>query len=371
MKRLLLVVLAACGSKAKTPAPIASNQQLAMPAQTSCSDAGILLSQLFSDADIEQRGKDIAKQCGDRKWSRAMLDCIGSEPKQSLGTCFEKMTNDQQVAWAEMQNNWYGAQYNFNGMQVNGVQPDAAPVVDCNSAIGDAGRFPPVVGVADANRSLEISMRAYTLNQACAQWTYEQRSCLTDATTTEEIGPCLTDKDVPNRIAASDALVKRVVAKRAHAGDITCSAIVAVHYGDAAWKGKPATDKKVIADARDRMSKACSDDSWSEDLRACVAVDGGDGCWVAAGLAPLWGYPPGGGLPITNVPECDAYGVETAKLLVCQTAPQDTRDAFKQQFEQYAYAINRMPVQQRSQFVESCRQAMESLREYAMQFNCP
>ena len=102
MKRLLLVLLAACGSKAKTPTPISSNQQLAMPAQTSCSDAGVLLSQLFADADVEQRGKDIAKQCGDHKWSRAMLDCIGSEPKQSLGSCFEKMTNDQQVAYRHL-----------------------------------------------------------------------------------------------------------------------------------------------------------------------------------------------------------------------------------------------------------------------------
>jgi hypothetical protein len=331
----------------------------------------VLLSQLFVDADIEKRGREIAKSCTETKWSRSMLDCLGSAAKQDLGNCIAKLTEAQQVAWIDMQSSWYGG--GMGGMPLPpGQQPDPVAVVDCNSAIGDAARFPPAIGVADANRSLAISLRAWSLNQACVTWAYDKRACLTNATTTEEVGPCLADdKDVATRIAATDALVKKVAAKRAHGNEITCAAVVSLHYGDTAFKAHQITDKKVIADARDRMLNACTDESWSDDLRACVAVDGGDACFIAAGVPPLWGYPPGGGLPITGVPECDAYGAATARFMVCPSAPQETRDAYKQQFEQYAYAIKSMKQNQKVQYAEACRMQEDSLNEISMQLGCP
>lgn len=395
--RLLLSVLAvmSCGKKPAATTPVTSAPPAAKTSLTSCADVGVLLSAVADDGTGTRRtdhAKDIERACSKGHWPRKMVDCIGASTGDDINACIEKLNENQQIVWNQLQAKWaqeidaaamYGGQYGYQYPQVVGVTGDVrAPVViDCTSAIGDAGRFPPAVGPTDGDRSFTDALRTWSLNQSCGtSWPDTLKSCLTNAAGADEVKTCMTtfaevSKDISARVIAMDALMKRTKERR-RGGDMSCSAAVATHYADANWKGKapqttkPEERRKMMADSRTKMTKACSDESWSDDLRSCIAADGGDACFAAAGVPNSWSYPAGGVFGSTGIPECDAYASELVKMQTCTGIPQATRDALKQSLESGLDMFKNIPPDQRPMYVDTCRQWVQSVKNMEMSAGC-
>src|SRR5262249_7159504 len=121
---------------------------------------------------------------------------------------------------------------------------------------------------------------------------------------------------------------------------------------------------KMIAVSRDRMKKACTADKWSDTLRACVSVGGGDGCFAAAGGdAHAWGFPASGVAISTGVAACDEWGKEVTKLASCDKLPQASRDALRQAYEQLQQSWATMPADQRAGLAEACKAATDAVHQ--------
>jgi hypothetical protein len=156
-----------------------------------------------------------------------------------------------------------------------------------------------------------------------------------------------------------------------------CKKVVATHYSDAAWKGKladkPAKERtKSIADSRAAMTKACNDDKWSVNLRACVVTGGGTACFSAMNQSSArWGFP---AMVVGNqigIADCDLLLAHMELLAKCDKLPQSARDAYGEAGKQMLEAWKTMPSDQKQMVGQQCKMADESISQAATSMGCP
>jgi hypothetical protein len=153
--------------------------------------------------------------------------------------------------------------------------------------------------------------------------------------------------------------------------------VVAEHYGDAAWTGKlradvdPATRRRLIAGSRAAMVRACSDDSWSADLRACVVAGGGDSCFTATGVVgATWGYPAIGVFVPTGVPACDAVAHEATSLLACSKLPASSKENIARSVQQSLEKLATEVREHGATVADECESLRDVIRETESNLGC-
>ncbi len=177
-------------------------------------------------------------------------------------------------------------------------------------------------------------------------------------------------------VAAADALVADLAAVRARPGAITCDRVVDAHYRDAAWHGKldrlpPDERRTLIAGSRAAMAKACTADSWSADLRACLVADGGDVCFAAAGApGAMWGYPAIGVFAPTGIAACDAYAREASGLIACAKLPPAAKQSLARTIQQTLERLAAQHASGRPINADECEAGRDAIREMETNLDC-
>jgi hypothetical protein len=126
----------------------------------------------------------------------------------------------------------------------------------------------------------------------------------------------------------------------------------------------------MIKESRDRMTKACTADQWSDSLRACLVVGGNDECFAAAGQEASWGFPAVGVVISSGIAECDAYMAEILRLSQCKSMPQESRDALKTAYQQVGTQWSNVAADARAQVAAACKSGLEAMKQ-AGQSMCP
>jgi hypothetical protein len=207
------------------------------------------------------------------------------------------------------------------------------------------------------------------------------RDCLGSADGSDAVAGCVRDATdgaaIARVVAAADAVVARMAAARARPAALTCERAAAEHYRDAAWVGKLTDDvdadqrRKLIAGSRTALAKACRDDSWSLDLRACLIADGGEPCFVAAGApGASWGFPAIGVFAPTGLAACDAYANEVATLLACPKLPVSSKQNLARSIQQSLQRFAAEARDHRDSVSDECETARDVIREMESNVGC-
>jgi len=394
MRSLLILIVAACGPAAAPPivARPPAAPPPARPASTSCGDAGVILRGRVDDPRKAGPAKEavIASACLHDHWDSETLRCIGSAPIPQ--DCLDKLTEAQRetldtklVAWGDL----FGESVESRG---GGDDHAMARVVECSSGIGNVAAYAPVLTVTGEANDFASALRKQAIEELCNDsWSNEVKQCFEDGGLAETCRAQLEAHEqtaVTDKLTEIDQLVARIAVMKQQPARFDCKKLVAVHYGDAAWKGKaePRPDpkatrgelakvaaerKQMIAESRTLMTKACTDERWSATSRACIATGGGDACFRGASIpASRWGFPAVGVIAKTGIPECDAYSAANAALLACNKFPQSAKDAVMQGFEQQRQLWHNATTDQKAAFASMCKQADQAIRQAALSLGC-
>lgn len=373
--RWLALLLVACSAPAAPVKPAAPPVvELGPPAPVTCGDAGVILRGHVEDEHDAGPAKEaaIAQSCLQGAWSEAVLACVGgsTEPK----ACLDQLADAQRAAYRVKMTRWNDE---FPDEVFADAPADDDPIafVDCGRAIGDASQYAPVLDQRGEERELATAMRRQHLLALCEDWTNEARACFEGTTQPERCRVKLApdqQQALADRLAEVDALMVKVTAAR----QPTCKKVVELHYADARWAGKldalhPRDKKKLVAESRKRMLEACAVDKWSVAVRACIAVGGGEPCFVAGGMtAQTWGFPPSA-IPIkTGIAECDAYADTLRALAACTQIPRAAAQAMLDAYQQTAPAMLNLTPALRATTGSSCKQADVAIRESARSLGC-
>jgi len=391
MRILAVFVVAACGPAAAPPivARPPAAPPPAKPASTSCGDAGVILRGPVDDPRKAGPAKEavIASACLHDKWASEILRCIGSAAIPQ--DCLDKLTEAQRetldsklVAWGDL----FG-----ESVESRGDDHAMDRVVECSSGIGNVAAYAPVLTVTGDDKDFAIALRKQAIEALCNDsWSTEVKACFEDGGLAETCRAQLEAHEqtaVTDKLTEIDQLVAKIGVTKQQPARFDCKKLVAVHYGDAAWKGKAevpanpkatraelakavAERKKLIAESRTLMTKACTDERWSATARACLATGGGDACFRGAGMATRWGFPAAGVIARTGIPECDAFSATNAALLACNKFPQSARDAVMQGFEQQRQLWQNATTDQKATFASICKQTDEAIRQAALSLGC-
>jgi len=385
--RLALVLLAACAPKPAptTPTPGSSATPIAAkPAPVTCTEAAVILRGSVEDAKLAGPEKErvIADACTAGKWSQDVITCVGSQARP--GGCIESLTDEQRTAYGKQLAAWndkYPDEYVV--YEETGWEPPPPPrVFTCRDGLGDAAAYAPAITATGDDKDLALALRAPAIRAACeaGQWQQDVLKCLQDspAETCRAKLDAPAQKALADKLAESDKLLAKVAAARKKPpATYDCKKVVAAHYSDAAWKGKLADRKpkdrtKAIADSRAAMTKACTDDAWSANERACIVAGGGDVCFAAVNQsATRWGFPALAVEAKTGIAECDLLLAHIDLIAHCDKAPQSIRDAYKQAAEQMVAMWTQLPPDQRAQAPAQCKQADDAIRQSAGSIGCP
>ena len=379
--RALVLVVAACGSRAAAPPPSAPPAPApppiaaAAPAPVTCGDAGVILRGAIDD--VRDAGPDkeatIARACLHDAWPREVIDCVGSS--RTPRDCLARLTPEQTTGYRKRMLAWFDEYPDEEvDLEDDEVLAEVDDFVDCQRGIGDVAQYDPIVTVTGKPRELVISLRRYHLLALCEHWPDDVRRCHADG---KRPAVCRTlldpddEQDVVDRLAEVDAVRARVAAQKTPP---TCERVVKTHYADARWKGalaqrKPAERARMIAQSRKLMLEACKRESWSEHVRACITATGGDACFHASNLAP-WTYPPSA-LPIkTGIAECDAYGDTLRALARCTQIPRQAVQTMLDSYQRAAGAYATLPPAQRTATAAGCKRSDEAIRQSAQSLGC-
>jgi hypothetical protein len=377
----LLLAASGCGSGgAAAPAVVTAKPAVAArPApEMRCLAAGRVIAALQPDAD-DKRAQAVSSLCTRTGWAAAVVECVdAASTPDDTQACIAKLEPMQHEALSSLELSWDAD--DFDTLFATGATPagtidapDGDDEASCANAIGDASRFAPAIPLASGDRTWASALRAAALAPVCTDWTADVRGCLAKATTAADATAC----DAPQLarvVGDSDALVKRLAAKRAQPSEVTCARASAVHYADAAWTGKLAADvtgeqrRKVIADSRALLTKACDADSWSVDLRACIVVGGGDACFTAAGVpGGAWGFPALGVFAATGIAACDAYTRAVDRLLACGKVSAPSKERIARSSQQ---TLASLLTQARDDAAELCQRADEEIEEMETNIGC-
>ena len=386
--RLALVLLVACAPK---PAPTSPQQAgfkqpppATKPAPVTCSEAAVILRGSVEDVKLAGPEKErvIADACTAGKWSQDVVTCVGSQARP--GNCVDGLTDEQRTAYGKQLAAWsdkYPDEYVV--FEETGWEPPPPPrVFSCRDGLGDAAAYAPAVTATGDDKELALALRVPAIKAACdaGQWQQDALKCLQDSPpeTCRAKLEAPAQKALADKLAESDKLLAKVVAqKKKPAATYDCKKVVAAHYSDAAWKGKLADRKpkdrtKLIADSRAAMTKACTDDTWSVNERACIVAGGGDTCFAAVNQSALrWGFPALTVEGKTGIAECDLLLAHIDQIAHCDKAPQSIRDAYKQAAEQMVAMWTQLPPDQRAQAPAQCKQADDAIRQSATSIGCP
>jgi hypothetical protein len=381
MRRFAVVLLAvACGGKSQ-PRPVIGHH-VEGPLAPTCADVGVILRGPVERNDNSAeaghaREAAIANACEIDAWPAPVIACIASKPKPSK--CLDELTEQQRGAYNEKLQAWaeqYGGDA-YGGEDYGGADVPDEPEVACTDAIAKPGVYGPPFTASGDDQAWDQAMRKHALGALCEvdNWEQDARRCLQSAVDAPAATDCFAflpaeSRDhVSAKLAEVDGVAGKLAAARKQPKQLTCDKIVAGYYADARWKAKVDWVKgkdrtKMIAESRDRMKKACTADKWSDTLRACVSVGGGDGCFVAGGGdARAWGFPASGVVISTGVPACDEWGKEVTKLASCDKLPQTSRDALRQAYDQLQQSWATMPIDQRAGLAEACKAATDAVHQ--------
>jgi len=374
MRSWVLLVLAACGSKQPTPPVVAQQPPAPAPLVASCADAGVILRGPVSSGD-EQAGhareQAIEKSCRDDKWSQAVIDCIAGTTKPQ--DCLEQLGEDARGKYDERLQAW-DESYGGDAYGADGTYHMQPAVVDCSDILDDVSNYAPVLDGKAAERAWQVKVRKAWLGEVCEHdWPDELKSCINGAMNERvAIEACIeehqgADKrdELTRQLADFGELAKKMDAAKKKPTSIGCKQVVAAHYADAKWKGKldgykAAERKKMIAESRTVMTKACTADSWDDTIRACLVSGGSDACFDDANKRK-WGYPATGAVTSVGVTECDAYSTKVLTFASCTKVAQLTRDSIVRSQQQMLAEIARMPQAERAKTGTSCQAAMEAI----------
>jgi hypothetical protein len=257
------------------------------------------------------------------------------------------------------------------------------PEIVCEDAIGDPARYPPVLSPDAPERAWLVRVRQRLLVHECGHgWSAELKGCLAGAQTSGDVARCLDEQlatdertELTDELIALEQLAARMVAAHEHPASLDCQRVVATHYGDARWEGKLASysaaqRKKLIADSRARMTKACTDETWSSTLRACIVAGGEHTCFESFGMALSWGYPAAGVVDTTGIAECDAYGKTIERIVACDALPAATRDALRAMYAKTKAAMAGATTADRAKLATSCEAGRATIEQLAISSGC-
>lgn len=389
---LALLLLAACTRPAPVAAPAApvpATAPLSAAAAVTCADAGVLLRGTVDDAKQAGPAKEaaIARTCRREKWPAEIMQCVGEKPQAK--PCLDKLSTPQRAAYDAALLAWnevypdetldeeYDGSEDYLGMDM---------YIDCSDAIQDASGFTPAVKLTGADRDYVLELRKDALLVLCEDWGYEQRGCFRDiaaagaAGNSTAVDACRAQLDpsdakaVTDKLAELDALGTKVATLKKTAASHDCKKVVAAHYADAAWKGKLDTLKaaertKAIADSRAKMTKACTDEKWAPDMRACIVAGGGDTCFTSVSSSS-WGFPAAGVFVKSGIPECDGTLATMKAVDACTAMPQSRRDAVKRSWGHLAATWASAPADRRAQTGTACKAFDEAIRRSLTEAGC-
>lgn len=259
--------------------------------------------------------------------------------------------------------------------------PPAIPDIPCDVVVGDGSAFPPVIDAQAPEREWTLSVRRHLLLDACGDgWDERSRACIARAGTAAVVA-CLDHIDASERdellatLTSISELATKISAARKKPAAIGCKQVVAAHYGDAKWKGKlesfkAAERKKMIAASRAKMTKACTDDAWSETLRACIVAGGEETCFQAEQMGLSWGYPAAGTVTTLGIPECDAYGATLQALSSCSKFPEEARKALTKSFDEMRAHMAKLSADERTRTATSCKAGLAAVKSIAQSTGC-
>jgi hypothetical protein len=368
----LVLVVAACGSKA-APAPLIANAPPpTAPATATCSDVGVILrGEVSSDDEAAGRAREltIEKSCRDDKWPQSTIDCIASTPHPQ--DCVAKLDEKRVAAHEERLRKWaeqFGADDSAAGAHMQ------LQTASCDDLLAEVSKFPPALDGKALERDWQVKARRDFLVEECDHsWSERMKDCVEaagnegseiEACLAGELGPDERD-EVTKKLTEIDGLAAKIDAAKKKPASITCKQVVAKHYADALWKQKldgykPADRKKMIAASRTVMTNACTADAWSDTMRACLVLRGGDVCLDARNKRK-WGYPATGAVTSVGIAECDEYAAAVAKLTACNMLPQAARDSIVRSQQQMLAEIARVPADERAKMGSSCKAGMEAI----------
>lgn len=381
MRAWLLLVLAACGSKQASRSPPAPLEPA--PAVADCTDVGVILRGEVESEEPEAgpaKEKVYATSCAQERWAQAVIDCIASTPAPRA--CLDGLDAKQRAAFEDRLQAWqdtYG--------QAEGDDDTAAlPSLTCDDVVDALTVLEPPVTDSSPERDWQLTVRKAWLRDECEHgWSEATLACIVIGARIDDadaIRSCVATNldaaerdEVVKQLAEYDRLAAKIAVAKRKPAAITCKKAVAVHYGDRAWRQKldgykPADRKKMIAASRDRMTKACTVDSWSDTLRACLVAGGGDTCFETTGMRMRWGYPAAGAVTVTGVDECDEYAAAVQKIAACKTVPQTSRDALQQGLDQMLAQVAGSPADKRAAMATNCAAGLDAINQMISSVGC-
>ena len=370
-----------CGSKAP-PADQTIGHQVPTVAPATCADVGVILrGPVYSGEDAGRaRETAIANACSTDKWDAAVIACVASDKKPQ--SCVAKLSEKQRVSYSDKLEAWqsqYGGA-DYGGDLAGDDPPPPPPEVACDEVLATTDRWSPPSSAKGRDAELAKAMRTAALNGLCESdgWDEDVLTCIQTANDSGTTDPttCVIDATQRAHVTAKltdiDTLVGKLDAARKKKPD--CKKAIAAHYADPTWKGKldhiKGKDRtKMIADSRTTMTKACTAEKWDDTTRACLVVGGGSDCFVPA--TKRWGFPAQGVIVATGIPECDLWGAEVQKLLVCDKLPQASRDAVQQAYEQANQMWVNVAQDQRSAMADACKSVTDAVKQLRTSSGCP
>jgi hemoglobin len=305
---VLLAVAAGCGGKA------GKGDTAKKKAGTTCNDAATVLATKAGGTTPDERRKvAIAKACVADKWPADVIKCVVSWPE--VEDCLVRLTEAQRQAYIRAR---VAAAEPVVPVEPVADEPVDDPyagyggygsgygmaTIECEYALGDVAAYDPAITQVGGDRDFAMGLRRIALKELCDDgWSDEVRRCFADG---YDVLTCrakldsLQEQELADKLAENENLLTRIGKLAVKPTSIECKKVVAVHYADAAWKGKQEgvkgkARKKMIAESRKAMTSACTDEAWSALMRACVVGDDTDQCMLAAGFdAARFGFPAAG-----------------------------------------------------------------------------
>ncbi|HWO21988.1 MAG TPA: hypothetical protein VNO30_24670 [Kofleriaceae bacterium] len=389
---VLLLLAAGCTRPAPVAAPAAppAPAPAPAPAAVTCGDAGVLLRGTVDDQRQAGPAKEaaIARTCKYEQWSAELLQCVGGEVDAKA--CLDKLTPEQRTAY-DQELTWWNERFPDETLETSleeFAESAMDTYVDCGDALPSAAGFAPAVTLTGADRDYLLELRKDALVALCEDWDTSKRSCFRDVVimgavgNTSAIDACRAQLDPPeakavvDKLAELDKIGAKVAAVKRNAASYDCRQVVAAHYADAQWKGKldavkGAERAKVIAESRARMTKACTDDKWAPNLRACIVAGGADACFATAAVsASPWGFPAVGVFVKIGIPECDAYAQTMKAVDACGAIPQAQRDALKRSWSYLSATWASVTPDRRAATAQSCKQVDDAIRRTVTSAGC-
>jgi hypothetical protein len=373
----LLVVAACAGKQAPPPASKPAPVQAA-----DCTDVGVVMrGEIESDDPAAGPAKEqvFASSCRREQWSQSIIDCIASTLRPT--SCLDKLDEAQRVAFEDRLQRWHDDYH-----EPDDDPDDAGPALTCDDVLGDVAVFDPPIAADAPERAWHVAQRKAWLHEECDHgWSEVARACIVIALRVDDraaANRCLTSQldadeqdEMKKQLAEYARLAGKIAAAKQKPRAITCKHVVATHYGAAAWKQKldgfsAAARKKMIAASRDRMTKACTAESWDDTLRACLVARGGETCFATHGMRLRWGYPAAGTVTSTGIAECDAYAAAVARITACPEIPETSRDTLASAQQQMLAQIAGAPADRRAQMASSCTAGVESIESVIKASGC-